>query len=151
METNVDFTKLYDKLSSKDVRICEMNGSRLMLIKEASVKFHAWANKYADIVSDTIEKYDLENAQVETNEVKDMFNQTFQKPVKQNRPKADRNRIARDIVENWYKILVYTVDREARRKARRTVWHELTTGKFTSWGTAKMLRDAMDKIVSSYN
>lgn len=163
MERTVNYLQLFERLASeKSKTVTNLPDNRRKLIKTAMEKFKSWTDSYIDIVNAMIEKYendrqikDVETARATTQTVKtNIFNQTFlQKPVKEDttdKPTADPAKITKDVIDNWYKILVYTADREASRKARRTVWLDLTNGKFTTVGTARLLRESVERIVETY-
>lgn len=152
MERTVNYPQLLEKLAAENVSDKQLPDDRRKIVKFAKEKFTIWLNQYADMVAQMVEKYEI--SKITADEKKDIadniFNQTTVLFPDDKRPKADVNKIAQDIVDNWYRCLVWGADSSAGRKARRKIWLELTAGKFTTPGTASMLREAMIAINQAY-
>lgn len=150
MDKSVNYPQLLEKLATEPKTSGNIPQSRLSIIRGAKEKFIIWLNQYADAVAQMVEKYETAKITEKSTDIADnIFNQTLQSNDVE-RPKADINKICADIVSNWYRCLVWTVDSTGSRKARRKIWLELVDGKFKTAGTARMLRDAMIAIEQSY-
>lgn len=151
MDKTVNYPQLLEKLASEDIKNTNVTEDRRKIIKSAKEKFTIWADRYANIVSQMVEKWENNKAESSQNGNNLLTPNITTIRNEQERPTADPAKIIVDIIDNWYRCLVWTVNPSGSRKARRKIWSELTEGKFTTPTTASMLRDALKMIKDAYN